>query len=98
MASGCFPVVTDIGANRVWFRDGENALLAPVGDPAALGAALLRALSDEGLVGRGVAANRALIEREFDREANMRRIEAAWRELATSYRSGGGSRRPAAGR
>jgi glycosyltransferase involved in cell wall biosynthesis len=98
MAAGCFPVVTDIGANRAWFRNGENALLAPVGDPAALGVALLRALSDEALVAPAVTANRALIEREFDREANMRRIEAAWRELASAYRSGAGSRRPAAGR
>ncbi len=98
MAAGCFPVVTDIGANRVWFKDGENALLAPVGDPASLGAALLRALSDGPLLRRAVAANRALIERDFDRDANMRRIEAAWQELATSYRSGGGSARPAARR
>ncbi len=82
MAAGCFPVVTDIRANRVWFRDGDNALLAPVGDAPALGAALLRALSDAPLVERAVAANRAMIEREFDRDRNMRRIEAAWRELA----------------
>jgi glycosyltransferase involved in cell wall biosynthesis len=82
MAAGCFPVVTDIRANRIWFRDGDNALLAPVGDAPALGAALLRALSDAPLRERAVAANRAMIEREFDRDRNMRQIEAAWRGLA----------------
>ncbi len=98
MAAGCFPVVTDIGANRVWIREGENGLLAAVGDGPALGRALVRALTDADLRRRGVLANRALVEREFDREVNMRKIEAGWKELATSYRSGAGSRRPTAAR
>jgi glycosyltransferase involved in cell wall biosynthesis len=39
------PVVTaDSDGAREWLRDGENALLAPAGDAAALAAALRRLL------------------------------------------------------
>lgn len=86
MAAGLFPVCSDIPANRVWIREGENGLLAPLGDPAALARQIVRALTDHELRERGVADNRALIEREFDRRTNMRLMERDWQELARAGR------------
>jgi len=46
LACGCALVCTDIGGHREYADDGATALLAPPGDPAALGARLVRALRD----------------------------------------------------
>jgi glycosyltransferase involved in cell wall biosynthesis len=82
MAAGCFPVCSDISANRVWIRDGENGFLVPLRQPDRLGDALIRALESPALRARAAAANRDLVERDFDRSVNMRRIESAWTDLA----------------
>src|SRR5207247_5267610 len=50
MARGCFPVVTDIPANREWVVDGVNGSLFPVGDAHALATKVTRALRDEDLL------------------------------------------------
>lgn len=36
MAAGCFPIVSDLPANREWINDGHNGLLFPVGDSGKL--------------------------------------------------------------
>jgi glycosyltransferase involved in cell wall biosynthesis len=40
MASGLYPVVSDITANRPWVEHGKNGLLFAVGDAASLAEAL----------------------------------------------------------
>ncbi len=81
MAVGAVPVCTDIAANRLWIRDGENGYLAPVGDAPALAERLVRALRDHDWRGRAMRANRALVEREHDRQVNLARMEGLWRDL-----------------
>ncbi len=81
MAAGAVPVCTDIGANRLWIRDGENGFLAPVGDAAALGEKLARALSDAAFRARAAALNRAMVERDHDRRVNLQRMSDDWERL-----------------
>ncbi len=83
MACGLFPVCTDIPVNRYLVRDGETGLLAPVGDDAALGRALVRALRDRDLRERAVRENLAMVSREHDRHRNMRTMVAHWERLAS---------------
>lgn len=52
MAMGKACVVTDTPAMREYVRDGETALLVPLGDPGALRAAVDRLLADEALRSR----------------------------------------------
>lgn len=52
MAAGRPLVVTDLPSSRELLRDGENALLVPPGDVAALAAALSRLLADRPLAER----------------------------------------------
>jgi glycosyltransferase involved in cell wall biosynthesis len=62
-AAGLVPVVSNCGGNREVISDGENGLLHPYGDPAALRAALDRLVRDEALRVRLAAAARATAAR-----------------------------------
>lgn len=64
LASGLFPVVSDIPANRPWVEDGRTGLLFPPGDDQTLADAIARAGGDVGLRSRALAANRERVERE----------------------------------
>ncbi len=58
MASGCALVASDLDGHRNVATDGVDALLAPVGDPAALAKALRRVLEDASLRAELVAGGR----------------------------------------
>lgn len=81
MAAGVFPIVSDIAANRIWIKDGENGLLFALGDPGMLAQQIVRAWRDTELRHHSVLANRKMVEREHDRDRNMQRIESGWIEL-----------------
>ena len=61
MACGAFPVAGDIESVREWLVDGDNGLLCDPEDPAALAAAIIRALEDRPLRVRAAARNARLI-------------------------------------
>jgi len=58
MASGCALVASDLDGHRNVASDGVDALLAPVGDAAALAKALRRVLDDSALRAELVAGGR----------------------------------------
>lgn len=62
MASGCALVASDLDGHRNVATDGVDALLTPVGDPAALAKALLRLLDDGALRADLVAGGRLRAE------------------------------------
>ena len=75
MACGCAVVSTDIGGVRDYAVEGETALLAPVGDPAALADAVVRLCRDEVLrAGLARAGNRLV--RTFTWERSVAAFEA----------------------
>jgi glycosyltransferase involved in cell wall biosynthesis len=82
MAQGCFPVVTDIPANREWIASGRNGLLVPVGDAPALGAAVLSAIDDEPLLEAASRTNVALVVERGDLSKNLARVESRYRLLS----------------
>ena len=49
MASGAFPVVTDIAANEAWITDGMNGFLVPIDDETSLAHKIIQSLRNEGL-------------------------------------------------
>lgn len=63
MASGAFPIVSDLPANRELIVDGENGLVVPAGDVQALAAAFVRAAGDTELRARASTTNRELVAR-----------------------------------
>jgi L-malate glycosyltransferase len=74
-ASGVFPVVSDIPANREWFDPTlPNMSLVPLDDDEALAAAIMRAIENPALRSRAVAHNRNLVERQADIRQTMPRL------------------------
>jgi glycosyltransferase involved in cell wall biosynthesis len=57
MASGAFPVVTDIAANKEWIADGINGFLVPIEDEASLANKIVQSLRDEELTERARHTN-----------------------------------------
>lgn len=84
MACGCFPIVTDNAANRLWVDDGINGFLIAAPDPEMFAAAIVRAMGDPALRLRAQDANRAIVERRADIRVNMRTISDAYHKLVVS--------------
>ena len=49
MASGAFPIVTDIPSNREWISDGENGFLVPIEEERFLAEKILEAIRNQDL-------------------------------------------------
>jgi glycosyltransferase involved in cell wall biosynthesis len=75
-------VLTDVGGNSELVRDGREGLLVPRGDAAAVGAAIVRLLSDRGLAERLSAAAASRVRREYPLSATIGRYYALYEELA----------------
>jgi glycosyltransferase involved in cell wall biosynthesis len=75
MAAGRPVVTTDIPANRELVTHGENGLLAPPGDPAALAGAIGTLLDDPGLARRMGSQGRRRAERDHSLDAMAARYE-----------------------
>jgi glycosyltransferase involved in cell wall biosynthesis len=75
LAVGCPVVSTAVGGVPEVVRDGENGLLVPPSDPAALGAALSRFFADRALRER-LAANARTSVDGYTEAAVFERIEA----------------------
>jgi len=74
MAASCPIVATDVGGNGELIEDEREGLLVPVGDPAAVAAAILRLLDDPALRDRLAAAARQKVAASF-----------AWPQVARRY-------------
>lgn len=71
MACGCYPIVTDLVANRYWISQHENGTLVPVDDTAALEKALLAVWENKSLIARAAEQNRLLIREKASLKDNI---------------------------
>ena len=71
MASGCFPIVTDLPANRAFIDQGHNGFLVPVGHPELLANSIKCYLNNSQLYFPGIHKNRAYVEQNCDLKTNM---------------------------
>lgn len=84
MASGAFPVVTDIPANREWITDGDNGFLVKIGDSELLADRIARGLTDETMRTEAVRRNAELIRAHGDYQTNMAKIEHMYEQVVSS--------------
>ena len=82
MGSGKAVVVSASPGIAEYVRDGEDGLIVPPHDPAALRAAILRLLGDDALRLRLATAARRSAEQRFSYEAWARQLEAVLDEVA----------------
>jgi hypothetical protein len=74
MAMGCAVIASDVGSTRHVVVDGQNGVLVPVGDNAALRSAMERLMGDATLRARLGAAARRTIEADFSYGAYVDRF------------------------
>jgi glycosyltransferase involved in cell wall biosynthesis len=57
MVMGAFPIQSCTACADEWLSEGQSGLIVPPEDPAAIAAALRRALADDALIDRAAAIN-----------------------------------------
>lgn len=92
MASGLACVVTDISANVQLITPGKTGLLVPVGDAAALAAALQRLAADPGLRATLGRAARDLVQAQYTPGRVAERYEALFQAVLGHSRRSTSSR------
>lgn len=84
MACGCFPIAGDIESLREWITPGVNGLLVDPGDPAALAAAILKAISQPELRRQAKDRNLQLVKERAEYEKSMHVAEEFYDQLISS--------------
>jgi glycosyltransferase involved in cell wall biosynthesis len=75
MASGAFPIVSNLPANRAWIENGRNGLIVDSGDVPDLAAALAVAADDESLRIAAAHSNRARVASDATWEHSVGVVE-----------------------
>jgi len=78
MASGCFPVVSDIPPNREWIRDGENGFLFPVNDESILAKKIISAIRNRTIREKSRKENFKIIREKALWPVNIQKIKAIY--------------------
>jgi glycosyltransferase involved in cell wall biosynthesis len=83
MASGAFPIVTDIPSNREWIKDGENGFLIPVQDERKLADRIIEAIRNPELMEKTRDRNREMIKERAYWERNVRKVVEIYGHILT---------------
>lgn len=86
MATGLFPIVSDIKANSAWIEHGVEGLLHKVGDPADLAECIVEFCNRPQIAPEAAMRNRKKVVESADRATNMKQLEAIYEELAAKRR------------
>ena len=81
MACGLPVVVTDVGDNRYWVKEGLNGFIVPIKDPQALARSLIRLLKDEELRQRMGEENRRIALERADYRKEMEKMRRLYEVL-----------------
>jgi glycosyltransferase involved in cell wall biosynthesis len=81
LASGVFPVVTDIPSNREWIADGDNGFLVPEENESLLAKKIIEVIRNHKLKGEACIKNHKIIEQKAHWKENIRKIEELYHNL-----------------
>ncbi len=81
MASGCFPVVTDIPGNSAWIESRKNGILIPSGDFENLATEIEWIFNNIELQQKAIIENRKFVEENANYNINMKVISDKYHEL-----------------
>ena len=81
MATGLFPVVSDIKANSAWLNHKADGLLHKVGDAQDLANCIMQLCSNPALAAEAAGRNREKVLRSASRKANMKHLEQIYEKL-----------------
>jgi glycosyltransferase involved in cell wall biosynthesis len=86
MATGLFPIVSNIKANAALLRHNVDGLLHKVGDPDDLAECIMQLHEHPQLAAGAVRRNRDKVIESADRKTNMKRLERIFEELIDKRR------------
>jgi len=87
MACGCFPVVSDIPANRNWIKQGENGFLFEVGSIEEFSELLLKAIKNQEKRKKAMKINRELVGRYADENKVLEKLENLYSLALSNWKS-----------
>ena len=79
IASGCFPIASDLESIREWITPNENGLLFDSSDPQSIANALIEAIENKNLRSNAAGLNRGMIASRAEYKMNMQRAEEFYR-------------------
>ncbi len=85
MASGCYPIVTNLKGNQYWIKHRQNGQLVDVDDYKMLTNEIIWAFENESYRKNVILENRSFIEQNADYKKNMRIIADKYHELINNY-------------
>jgi len=88
MATGLFPIVSDIDVNSDWIEHGVDGLLHKVGDANDLANCILKVRDDPQLVANAAQHNRKRVVKSGDTKTNMKLLQRIYEELIYKSRRG----------
>lgn len=81
MATGLFPIASDIEVNSDWLEDGAGGFLHKVGDANDLGDCIIRLANNPGIATSAARRNRKKVVELADTKTNMKLLEKIYEEL-----------------
>jgi glycosyltransferase involved in cell wall biosynthesis len=81
MASGCFPIVSDLPGNRCWITEKVNGILVPSENHIKLAEELEWAFNNSNVTKEAIAGNRKFVEEHASYKTNMKKIASTYHDL-----------------
>lgn len=81
MATGVFPIVSDIKANSSWLRHGIDGFLHKVDDEEDLAKCIMQLLDKSEIAAQAAQRNREMVVEKADRDTCMKRLACIYEEL-----------------
>jgi glycosyltransferase involved in cell wall biosynthesis len=85
MATGCFPIVSNLPGNACWLTDKKNGFLIPLGDYKKLAVTIESIFQDNNFQKKAIAENRKLVEEKADYKINMQTIAQSYHQLIDNH-------------
>lgn len=83
MASGAFPVVSDVPSLHEWIHHGENGLFVRSSDPDDIAEAIVRALASQDILLKARVENRRIVETKASHEFWVSQLEMLYKKVTT---------------
>jgi glycosyltransferase involved in cell wall biosynthesis len=87
MASGCYPIVTDIPGNQSWITHQENGQLIPIDNYKMLAEELIWSFENIEYRTKAVLKNRKFVEENADYSYNMKLIADKYHALINTFKN-----------
>lgn len=87
MASGCFPIVSALEANKYWIRTGVNGYLVEIGDWQSLALRILEIYRNPELFKTAIDFNLSLVKKKADASINLNVFMDSYRTLMHKKKS-----------